>query len=262
MFFQRFVFGVSCSLALVFLLVGITSGEETAPHLVVTDSSGQPCLLATLNATLKVSYRVYEYMIHQNYLATADVQVPADVRAQGVCGQNVSYLALNWGNDTLQVSLTFTKQNSENPDVNSTWSLTGLSVSYNLSNTHVFPCAADNGIMTVKSNKLILFKAPVGVAYECTDDLTVPLGDSEVGVRVLFHNIKVATFNVSSEEFPSRVQRCQIEAEHDSDEINYLMPIYVAAFLVSFSVIIVIAYVIINKRRDQKARDQSLYRPM
>ena len=46
----------------------------------------------------------------QNYLATADVQVPADVRAQGVCGQNVSYLALNWGNDTLQVSLTFTKQ--------------------------------------------------------------------------------------------------------------------------------------------------------
>ncbi|XP_012935898.1 lysosome-associated membrane glycoprotein 5 [Aplysia californica] len=232
---------------------------ETAPHLVVKDSDGNPCLLATLNATMKVSYRVPEVIVHETYLAMADIQLPEDVQAQGVCGENVTHLLLHWGNGTFHVNLTFTRKEPTSQQVNATWSMTDMAVTYDLSDKRVFPGASENEEVTVEKRGLSLFSTDVGVAYVCDREITTQLGGLERGVTVKFHELEIATFGLTSDEFPNAVEYCSERDDSGTDE-DILIPLIIACCLSVIVILVVIGYVI--SRKVQEAREQSEYRPM
>lgn len=54
----------------------------------------------------------------QTYIAFAEIQLPEDVNARGVCGKNTSQLLLEWGNNTFHVNFTFTLNVSETLTLN------------------------------------------------------------------------------------------------------------------------------------------------
>uniref|UniRef100_A0A0B6Z7D3 Lysosome-associated membrane glycoprotein 5 n=1 Tax=Arion vulgaris TaxID=1028688 RepID=A0A0B6Z7D3_9EUPU len=238
-----------------------TDGNETntLPHFVVKDASGNPCFLATLNATLQVSYRVAEGIVHEAYIALAEIQLPEDVKAKGICGQNTTRLFLEWGNGTFHINITFTINGQKTETENATWSLTDLSVSYDLSNHHVFPGTSETDVVTIQRDNLALFTTPVGYTHVCDQNMKVSVGPNERGVTVNFHEVKIAAFGVTSSEYPPDVKVCPENVEAaDNDEI--LVPLIVACCLSAVVVIIVIAYVI--KRKIQTTRDQTDYKQM
>ncbi|KAH9509076.1 hypothetical protein Btru_048970 [Bulinus truncatus] len=228
------------------------------PHLVVNDSSGRPCLLATLNATMKVSYRVPEVIVHETYIAFADIQLPEDVTAHGVCSANVSSLLLDWGNSTFYVNLTFTRK-PETTGENVTWSLTALSVTYDLSNTDIFKAASTKEVVTVDRQHLSLFSTQVGNTHMCDQDLSVQVGSNERGVTLTFHDVNIAAFGVTSSEYPPGTQHCSISDDSGPNEA-ILVPLVVASVLSVLAVSIVIAYAV--TRRVTTSREQSSYKQM
>ncbi|KAK3780665.1 hypothetical protein RRG08_028113 [Elysia crispata] len=227
--------------------------------LVVNSKSGQPCLLAALNATIQVSYKVLEGIVHESYVTTEDIQLPEDVTAQGVCGENRSHLLLEWGNGTFHLNLTFSLKESNLALQNSTWSLTAISVSYDLSNSEVFPASSEASLVTYEKSDLSLFTTELGHAYACDRDITVIVGTVDKGVVVKFHNIKLAAFGVTSSEFPDATDYCTSKGDADNPE-NVLVPLIVACCLSAVVIIIVIGYVI--SRVIQRKREQSDYRAM
>ncbi|BFZ07630.1 hypothetical protein BsWGS_10669 [Bradybaena similaris] len=233
---------------------------DTLPHLVVTDAEKKPCLLATLNATLQVSYRVPEGIVHEMYIALAEIQLPVDVRAQGVCGVNTTRLLLTWGhNNTFHVNITFTRHEPVTESANATWSLTALAVSYDLSNKAIFPGSSETDTVTVERSHLALFSTPVGHTHVCSQPVKIAVGPTDRGVLVNFHDVEIAAFGVTSSEFPPEVTVCS----HDDDahvEEEIIIPIIVACCLSAMVVIVVIAYVI--SRKVQASRDQSHYKQM
>ncbi|XP_059148206.1 lysosome-associated membrane glycoprotein 5-like [Physella acuta] len=224
------------------------------PHLVVKDLTGQPCLLATLNATMQVYYRVPEGIVHETYIAFANIQLPVDVAAYGACAENRSSLVLEWGNRTFQVNLTFSKQET---DKNATWSMSDVSVSYDLSNTDVFKGASESGLVTVDRHHLALFTSGAGTSHVCQRDLSLQVGSTQRGVTLTFHYVKVAAFGVTSADFPTATVHC---SEREEREEEVLVPLVIASCLSLVVVIIVIVYVI--SRRIQARREQQKYRQM
>ncbi|CAL1527601.1 unnamed protein product [Lymnaea stagnalis] len=208
---------------------------------------------------MQVSYRVPEVIVHETYIAFADIQLPEDVNAQGLCSDNVSRLLLDWGNKTFQVNLTFTRKDPDDESKNSTWSLAAIAISYDLSNTDVFKASTLDDIVTVERQHLSLFTTQVGNTYKCDSDVIVQVGSNERGVSVTFHDVRLAAFGVTSTEFPAGVELCSA-ADHASRHEEILVPLIVACCLSLVVVIIVIAYVI--SRKVQEAREQSEYRQM
>lgn len=233
--------------------------SDQLPHLVVKDAARNPCLLATLNATMQVSYRVPEGIVHETYIAMAEIQLPEDVYAHGVCGENTTRLLLTWGNNTFHVNITFTRNEPVTEAANATWSLTGLAVSYDLSNKEVFPGSSETDTVTIERNHLAVFTTPVGYTHECSHPVKVLVGTNDRGVLVQFHDVKIAAFGVTSSEFPSDVSVCTQEDRSPVQE-EIVIPLIVACCLSAIVIIIVIAYVI--SRKVQTTRDQSQYKQM
>ncbi|GFR73338.1 lysosome-associated membrane glycoprotein 5 [Elysia marginata] len=227
--------------------------------LVVSSKSGQPCLLAALNATIQISYEVLEVIVHESYETTEDIQLPEDVSAHGVCGGNQSHLLLEWGNGTFHLNLTFSIKESDLVSENRTWSMTAISVSYDLDNLKVFPAASEASVMSYEKSGLTLFTTELGRTYACDRDVTVQVGPEDKGVTVNFHNVKLAAFGVTSSEFPSVTDDCAAEGDSNDSE-DVLVPLIVACCLSAIVIIIVIGYVI--NRTIQRRREQSDYRAM
>ncbi|GFN82376.1 hypothetical protein PoB_000888200 [Plakobranchus ocellatus] len=227
--------------------------------LVVRSRTGQPCLLAALNATIQISYKVLEGIVHERYVSTEDIQLPEDVRAEGVCGTNQSQLLLDWGNGTFHLNLTFSLQEPSSPSLNSTWSLTAISVSYDLSNSLVFPAASEATLVTAERSDLSLFTTEVGQTYSCQRDVTVQVGTEDEGIDVNFHNVLLAAFGVTSTDFPNEINTCA-EKDSSEDSEDILIPLIVACCLSAIVIIIVIGYVI--SRIIQRKKEQSDYRAM
>ncbi|KAK0050752.1 lysosome-associated membrane glycoprotein 5 [Biomphalaria pfeifferi] len=240
----------------------ITGSEDQGtalPHLVVADGNGHPCLLATLNATLQVYYRVPEVIVHETYIAFADIQLPVDVSAQGVCAPDASSLLLDWGNATFDVNMTFTRKVSEIKGENSTWSLTSISVTYNLSNTDIFKASTTKETVTVDRQRLSLFGTQVGNTHACDQDIDVQLGSIDRGVKLTFHNVNIAAFGVTSRKYPEGIDYC-LKTDHYGPGEEILVPLTVASILSFFAVSIVIGYVI--TRKLIRIKEQNSYKQM
>ncbi|RUS83642.1 hypothetical protein EGW08_008610, partial [Elysia chlorotica] len=142
---------------------------------------------------------------------------------------------------------------------NSSWSLTDISVSYDLANTVVFPAASEAALVTYEKSDLSLFRTKLGHTYACDRDVAVVVGSVDKGVVVKFHNVKLAAFGVTSADFPDETDHCAAEGDLNSSE-NVLVPLIVACCLSAVVVIIIIGYVI--SRTIQRRREQSDYRAM
>lgn len=237
-----------------------TEIDVNSSHILVVSSKlGQPCLLAALNATIQISYKVLERIVHESYVSTEDIQLPEDVTAHGVCGANQSHLLLEWGNGTFHLNLTFSLKEPKVASENSTWSMTAISASYDLANSEVFPAASEASVITYEKSGLSLFNTSLGHTFQCDRDITVHVGPEDKCVTVKFHNVKLAAFGVTSTEFPDVTDTCAEKGTSDETE-NVLVPLIVACCLSAIVIIIVIGYVI--NRTIQKRREQSEYRAM
>lgn len=243
------------------------NGTEEFPHIVVYNRFDEPCLLANINATLRISYRVRPEAVQETYIAISDISLPDHTEADiiGECGRGHDAITLNydWDNSTFQVVMTFSLQEltpeMEAENETAVWTLSDLQIHFDLSNEEAFPGAKESNVVSVSRHGLSLFETPEDHTMLCEREIRVQVGEDEPGVDLIFNNVEIAAFGVVSEEFPEAFVECQDKSFMRPDD-DIVVPLIVACSLSLVVVLVVVAYAI--SRKIQEARDQSQYKPM
>lgn len=243
---------------------------EAEAVFVIKDENDKPCLLASLDFTIRVLYIDQQ---GQNQTYEASLPDPKDVTVAGSCGKSSSSLQLAWNNTTFALNLAFVLSGPGNrssgddasPEVtentNYTWSLSEISLTYDTSEVSVFPGASDRKVQTATVRDLNLFSTPLGQSYVCHEAQLLSM--ELQGARLEFNWVHLMPFGVNGTRFSAEAENCQAGGASESapgQQDAYLIPLIVACSLAALVVIIVLGYAI--SRCVTRHQRQSEYKQM
>ncbi|XP_046545134.1 uncharacterized protein LOC124255298 isoform X1 [Haliotis rubra] len=238
-------------------------GPRPAPDYIIY-LDDLPCLLATINVTLRINYKAQSGIFNEVYNKEVLLSMDEDAVVNGSCEGNVSFLSMMWWDGLLGLNFTFVKEETpvSKNIVEGQWWAREIHLSYDTSNSSIFPEAiqVSGGIEDLAKDDLELFKSPLGMSFFCDSQERITIGSRENAAIVAFRHVHIQPFLVKSEMFsPARV--CDEDVEIVLDKKGaYLVPVIVACCLGAICIMVVIGYAI--SRKVNRYHDQSSYKPM
>lgn len=250
MVFKQRMFTV-ISIVLLVLPDVILALQIPAPATFRLTENGKPCLLASFNASVTVSYEKIDEQTNQTHAENVTFDVPPWSTVEGKCSKSVeepAILSLTW-NDSITLSLKF---HGKSPSSSGRWHLQQIYLRYDLSDPKMFPDSVEPFAETyLVASNLSFLGARANRAYVCPRSETFKLreknGDT-VGY-VTIEDVKFQPFGVTGVHFRKgnvcgESRRKKKKPATPKTSLGTTSSLVVASCLALIVLIVVIVYVI------------------
>ncbi|ELT99201.1 hypothetical protein CAPTEDRAFT_222373 [Capitella teleta] len=244
------------ALITVISLSSLIDGDDTQEAKIfrVSDADGQPCLIATLRASIAVRYRTLG--LDRTRFLTNTFYIPDDVESSGQCYHDNVTLQLSWAEGNYSMAFIF--KSNETDALNTVWYASAIEMTFVTGNGTEYPRIVRAGPHSVRSEEgQSLMAAPSNFSYQCVSQENVDLFEilangtvdqtSVDAVRIGLYEVKVQVGSLRSNSTFGTAVRCLRDLSFGVNH-QHVVTVAIAAGLASVILIIVIGHAILKTR--------------